>query len=122
MSLPASSQWVGPGSSTNRPRTSQNRADRTPPNASETNPTTALREKRRCSGAPRVLGRRQSRVCRANLVEEGQGARIALEGLPDEFAKRGLDVRLDGRSKAQAGKGLDVQALVRLQELERLET
>ena len=57
----------------------------------------------------------------ADLVEEGQRARVALEGAADELAQGGLGLALDGRGLAQAGDRLDVQALVGLQELERLE-
>ena len=56
-----------------------------------------------------------------DLVEERERARVALEGDAHEVAHRRLDLALDRLGQAQRGDRLDVQALVGLEQLERLE-
>src|SRR5262245_56443558 len=57
----------------------------------------------------------------ANLVEECQRARFALQREGQELAHRDLDLALGLGSDAERRQRLDVEALIRLQELERLE-
>ena len=58
---------------------------------------------------------------RPDLVEERQRAGVALERGPDEVAQRGLGLALDAGRQAERGDRLDVEALVGLEQLERLE-
>ena len=60
-------------------------------------------------------------VCDADLVEERERARVTLEGDPHEVAHRGLDLALRALGEPERGERLDVQPLVRLEQLERLE-
>ena len=58
---------------------------------------------------------------RPNLVKEGQRAGLTLEDVPHEIAQRGLHLRLDLRGQAKTGERLDVEALVGLEHLERVQ-
>ena len=60
-------------------------------------------------------------VDRTDLVEERQRARLALQGAADELAQRGLRLALDRRRQAERRDRLDVEPLVGLEQLERLE-
>ena len=54
----------------------------------------------------------------ADLVEEGQRAGLALQGVAHEAAHRALHLPLDGGRQAQRGQGLDVQPAVGPQHLQ----
>ena len=56
-----------------------------------------------------------------DLVEEGEGAGLPLQGLADEVAQRRLDLALDRGGQAELGQGLDVEALVGLEQLQSLQ-
>src|SRR6187551_960732 len=60
-------------------------------------------------------------MCRPDLVEERQRACVALERGSDEFTQRRLGLTLDIRCQAQLRDRLDVEALIGLEELERLQ-
>ena len=57
----------------------------------------------------------------ADLVEEGERASVALERVAEEVAHRALDLALRLGGQPEPGERLDVLALVRLQELQRVE-
>src|SRR3954452_8634736 len=61
------------------------------------------------------------RLAHADLVEEGQRPGVALEGDANELAQRGLGLAFDVGGQAELGDRLDVEALVRLQQLDGVE-
>ena len=57
----------------------------------------------------------------ADLVEEGERASVALERDADEVAQRRLGLALDGGRQPERRDRLDVETLVRLEQLDRVE-
>src|SRR5690242_2052677 len=56
----------------------------------------------------------------ADLVEEGEGAGVAFEDVAEELPHRRLDLALRRGGQSKTGERLDVLALVRLQQLQRV--
>ena len=60
-------------------------------------------------------------MARPDLVQEREGARVPLERDAHEVAHRDLDLRLDRLREPERRDGLDIEPLIRLEQLERLQ-